>query len=315
MEHYPALTIAAAGTGRRRWLGFVLALGIALLGSLVPRPGLAEESDADSEQIHCRAMKWIRYKDQAKAALTVPIMLNGRLEWFQLDTGTPYTMLHGEQLARDYGAASASQSRLEIEDVRLAGVDLGRRTLHVLGDHEPNENYSGTLGLDMLMGHLVILNFPDQRFCMIEDALPSEAMMRRTLWAKGVLRDGHLFFDINFGDHVLSDVLFDTGSSNIALWVDHPAWSQMTGIDDPENAAQLREGMNWGRKITMAGAPAKNRLRLGPIPFRSQIVSTAVEQPDFFNGFANGLFGNAPFFGDIVVLSLGPTPALGVIRR
>lgn len=301
--------------GRRRWLGIVLVLGMALAGAWVAKPGLAADSAAQAEQVHCRAMKWIRYKDQAKAALTVPIMLNGRLEWFQLDTGTPYTMLHGSQHARDYGAISDGQSRLAIDDVRLAGVDLGQRTLHVLADHEPNEDYAGTLGLDMLIGHLVILNFPDQRFCMLEDALPSEAMMRRTLWAKGMLRDGHLFFDINVGEQVLSDVLFDTGSSNIALWVDQPAWGEVTGIDDPENAAELREGMNWGRKITMAGAPAKNRLSLGPIPFRSQMVSTAIEQPDFFDGFANGLFGNAPFFGDIVVLSLGPTPALGVIRR
>ncbi|MDA3920268.1 MAG: hypothetical protein PF501_06270 [Salinisphaera sp.] len=280
---------------------------ISSLGKNTPGPTIDHQSS-------CVPMKWVRYKDQAKAAVTVPILLDGQREWFQLDTGTPYTALYGKQNAMHYGFKPGTQSHVEIGDVRLAGLDLGGRSLRVPESNGPGVNINGTLGLDLLVGHLVILDFKDDRFCMDRDATPSKDMARGTQWAKGALRDGHLFFDLNAGDRVLKNILFDTGSSNIVLWVDRSDWTHLTGIDNPEKAERLREGLHWGKRVTMASAPAKDQLRLGHIIFGSQTVSTLVEKPDFFANFANGLFGNAPFLGNIVVLSLGPTPALGVVR-
>ena len=299
----------------RAWAVVIMCIALASAGCAhISRPGENAPGRVSGHQSNCVPMKWVRYKDQAKAAISVPIVLDGRQEWFQLDTGAPYTMLYGKQHAMTYGFRPGTQRHVEIGDVRLAGLDLGGRSLRVPKSDGPGQNISGTLGLDLLVGHLAILNFKDHRFCMVRNATPSQDIVRGTQWVKGTLRDGHLFFQLNAGDLVLDNVIFDTGSSNIVLWVDRRDWTHLTGIENPEKAQSLREGLYWGKRVTMASAPAKVQLRMGHIVFGSRVVSTLVEKPDFFTHFANGLFGNAPFLGNILVLSLGSTPALGVVR-
>jgi hypothetical protein len=285
-------------------------------------------NSALTSSMGCTSFRWINAEGISdKAALQVPITLDGKQYWFQLDTGSPFTYIYGSlATSRGWKAVSPAGGMLPIpagvkggaRAVRVPGGSIGGLKLPVLQlismqEDEANHEPSGTLGLDVLDGYIVLLDFPGGHFCVMPRAdFPSE-LDSKTAWIPAQIRNGSLRFEVKVGDERL-DVLYDTGSSWQDLVLDWDRWKNLTGASGETDAKRKVEGRSWGGNLKIFGAPLKGELRLGALRFQHlEATSTPTGANDFKNSGFDGMLGNALFFNDVVVLDLGIMPAFGVI--
>ncbi|RSU49602.1 hypothetical protein BRX43_10495 [Sphingomonas sp. S-NIH.Pt15_0812] len=142
----------------------------------------------------------------------------------------------------------------------------------------------GTLGLPALFGRIAVIDYPNRRFCLFDEAdLPP--VLARATYVRAMLRGGKFFVPIRSGGFASDTIVFDTGSSEIPLHVDLAVWKRLTGRATADAApVMLGEGA------------------LGPI--------TVFTNPDAPESFADwpmrteGVLGNASPWGGIVILDL-----------
>src|ERR1700733_8480068 len=74
----------------------------------VPTNGPARADDPLTNQT-CSTFRWVANGTQEHYALEVPVDLNGQSYWFQLDTGSPDTMLYGNEAVQKHWASADSR--------------------------------------------------------------------------------------------------------------------------------------------------------------------------------------------------------------
>lgn len=253
--------------------------------------------------------------------------LDGLQGWLQFDLGAPITILYEKAFS------PAQQERIGEHPHRPRPAVLNGRempvvdlSLHIgpwsiervawflgFGDDAPlpddGRPILGTLGADWAHGHIVVLDFPNQRLSRCE-ALPP-AWEEQARWAP--LRRsayGHVVLQITV-DGTPRWAMFDTGSSLFHLLTDPYQWQQLTTGEVSETFPITA----WGESMEVTGGLARARFALGGQPLAVPIIHYLegedrrrfLEDNDLV-----GILGNAPFLEHILVLDF-PRQRCGVV--
>jgi len=250
-----------------------------------------------------------------RGAIIVPISLGGAAYKYQLDTGTETTIVYGSEAAKAFGW-KLGQKMVRIPGIGMGGVTLPAADVQVAANFQ-NRGTAGTIGLDVLIGHVVVLDFPARRIYVLQRADLPAAVRQRTSWAPAEIRRGKFLVHARLNGAECNGLFLDTGSSAFPLMVDADHWKTLTRPTYGEPPAKEAIVNSWGKQVKFVGQPA-----LGAI----EIASLRVEHPLIFRmpeGFGasrqqpqavSGLIGNALFWDDILVLDFGAAPQLGVLR-
>jgi hypothetical protein len=250
-------------------------------------------------------MEWVPIEGLSdRAALRVPVVMEGQSYWFQLDTGADVTILY-DTLPKEKGWQKADPDYV-VPGVEAGGMALGSVLMMPYPQIEADEVVQGTLGLDVFIGKLAILDYPGQRFCLLSPGSAPPDLWSQTAWSPAVVRDSKLFLAVNLNDEPVEGV-FDTGGGPLPLIVDYEPWQRMTGlVDSTEATERLTGGSAWGRDITLLGAPAPGALAVGSVRLEHPMIYFEDTAPFSSWAFpAQGLLGNELFWNRVVLLDLG----------
>ena len=171
-------------------------------------------------------------------------------------------------------------------------------------------------GLTELVGRVVVIDYPGAHFCVFAEPDAPDTV-RQIPFASASLRDKKLFVPVAVGSYRSDAIVFDTGSSEMALNVDRDPWLAITGRTTTEGAPSSLSGKSWGKTVTFAGAPADEAMMLGAIDLGTPVVFTKEGSPTDFAGWpfrAEGVLGNRPLWDGIVVLDLTARMRIGLAR-
>ncbi|UMZ14432.1 hypothetical protein I9018_12370 [Pseudomonas sp. MPFS] len=264
----------------------------------------------------CSTFQWSNLPGVSeRAAVIVPVTMEGRTYYFQLDTGSYLTYLKGD-LAQQNGWLNDSDHSVSLPQMTFAGAVLPPGKAANLPSQKSRR---GTLGLSSLMGRRLVIDYPLQRVCLIEPGQWNPENDQYFEWIPAALVKGGLSIPVTLGDETLSSVLVDSGSSMFSLLIRSPEWKKYTGIEDEAGAPLKVVGGAWGHKIEVLGAAAEVSLKFGSITIQKPDVYTvrplAEEARTFGAGVFQGVLGNALFWDRVVVMKLdGPDFALGVSK-
>ena len=287
--------------------------------SLCQTPGAQAKTDdrvdALFDGIPHASFEWIGDETVSdRIAINVPVRIDGVDGVLQFDTGLDVTLLECN-LHTEKGWESAAGlyrcPRLEVGD-----MDLGPRWLLSTGGNSEAGSRLGSLGLDVLVGSLVVLDYPGQRLAIMSPGEAPKWLLEATSWTHAELRGAKLFLDVQLGGVRVDGLFFDTGASALDIALNRDDWTKLTGCSGPEDAATVWSGNRWGSTATIVGAPVSGSLVVGSVHIDGPSAYYIEEEPMLFAGWpppTRGLIGNAPFWDHVVVLDLGVRQRFGVV--
>lgn len=294
----------------------------ALLAAAVQASPSAPPPSADAVaaslagKAQCVAFDWIAdAKGAKKAAIGIPVLINGQTRLLQLDTGADVTMLYGGNAERA-GWSQPGQKTFRATTFSIGSTAIDRPTIHVNPGMKDSGKLVGTLGLPALMGKVTVIDYPHQRLCVFAEADVPE-VMAGIPYVRGDLRYTKLFLPVSVDTFQSDAIVFDTGSSELPLNVDLTAWTKLTGRASTANPPAVVKGSAWGKPITFAGAAASKPMMLGKANLGTPIVYTNADNPTAFAQWpirAEGVLGNASLWEGIVVLDMTARIRFGYIR-
>jgi len=257
--------------------------------------------------LSCSSFEW----NSEKSVMRVPLSLNGKQYWYQLDTGADVVIAYGN---RPHEGWSPKEGEMRIPRAQFAGMSFPAILAYPIKTIS-DENLQGTVGLDLLVGRTFIIDFPRKRICLIERADLPDSLIGAADWSDAEIRHGKLFIKMTLNGKELTEILYDTGSSPTVLDLDLNLWKEFTGRAGASEATAHSKGQSWGHEIESIGAPATGDLAIGHHVYRTPLLTTIPARPDSdrTNYRAQGLLGNALFTDSIVILDLGAHPRFGII--
>lgn len=270
----------------------------------------APTSDQFLGELPCTPFRWLANGKDERGALQVPVELNGKLYWFQLDTGSPDTMLYGDEAVQQ-GWAKPDANYIEAKTLKIGGVVFSDAELFPYKDLPSG---SGTVGLDILMNHYVVIDYPHKRFCVANRLSFPVDIRKRIKWSGASLKRGKIYVHAKVAGEERDDLFLDTGSSQFPVMVEHALWAQVTGKASESDAETKITGIQWGKLKTWPGARAAL-----PIEVAGMVLSHPMvyyEEDGFYrkNFSSAGLLGNAAFWDTVLVLDLGPFMRVGTLQ-
>ncbi len=293
---------------------FVFVSGRAAQGN--PEPDLTRRLDSLFEVLPHAIFEWAKAEGVSdRAAMRIPVDLDGTRGWFQFDTGLDVTLIYGDTpFIRKW---ETQDGMYHVRDFRIGGMRLGPTWIRSDADADAKGEVIGSLGLDLLAGRLVLIDYPGRRLALMNLGDAPAWLLQRTTWTPGELRDGKFFLTVILDGKTVPAVFFDTGASAFHLTVDSAKWVELTGCNGPAQASTRWEVNSWGSKVTALGAPAKGALVIGSARVPEPQVYYLAEQPRLFEQWpfpATGLIGNAPFWDGAVMIDLGIRPRFGMVQ-
>jgi hypothetical protein len=276
-------------------------------------------AQADSPNPDCGIDTWhpFEWVDAKRSALLVEAQVNGKTTRFQLDTGSDTSFLYGTRVTRIFDTipipSDDEDTWHHVESFSFAGQEPSPQAMGVLEGMRGGRRFAGTIGADLLIGKILVLDYARERLAMLdEDAV--RAISGHITSTPAEVRRTKLFVSIESGGTTHSDIFFDSGSSALDLWVDAPLWQRLTGLTGPDQDTILFSGMSWGTPVRYHGAPARD-LRIGGQHIADPTVYFREGEPVFedYPHPAVGLVGNRPFFEQIVVADFGASPSFGFL--
>jgi hypothetical protein len=208
---------------------------------------------------------------------------------------------------------------VRIPNVRFAGKNVGD-VRAVLNKAMPVSSRAtdphGTIGIEILLGRSLVLDFPKQRVCLLDEGDVPPDMLNAADWANAEVSHGKFFIQMELNGKKLDGVFFDTGSSTTQLDLDLAPWKEFTGINNTDKARRHSKFCcSWGKAIESIGAPASGDLKIGQHVFPHPWLTTRLGDPDDYrlHYWGEGSMGNALFLKDIVILDLSAHPRFGII--
>ncbi len=256
-------------------------------------------------QGQCSDFRWARHSGGEHGAMLVDARLDQRPVRLQLDTGSDISVLYGR--LPDMPATGRLAGSLSLGPLELGHLEF------VEFPHVTPGAADGVIGLDALLGHQLLIDYPAGTLCLV-DHTPEGNWLE----IPSRLRRGKLFLFSQVGDSMEWGYFFDTGASLYHLLVDRARWQQLTGRTGSEADNRLIEGSGWGRPLTTVGAAPVDTLRIGPLTLVEPMVHFVLEQPQRFTAHparANGLIGNAPFLDKVIRIDLRGARPLFAVRR
>ena len=296
--------------------GASAAAGAALLRQGATPPPPPRPTDALLGALPCTPFEWIPQEGMGEqGTIRIPVELNGRVYQFRLDTGSDGTVVYGDE-ADVRGWPKQGASSVRVDRIKLGGVEVGPARLTTSAGVRPGA-VAGAIGLDLLLNHLVVIDYPAKRFCMVPRVAVPPEINDRVEWVAAELRNGKLFVPVRLGGQTVEGLYFDTGSSGLPLSVDQTLWRTLTGREGERDATSRLSVAGTGAPTRVIGAPARGALEVGGLKVESPLVYFRGAEPEHFRSWsfpATGLIGNAPFKDGIVLLSLGVWPAFGILK-
>ena len=244
-----------------------------------------------------------------RAALMVPVRLEHApgIYWMQLDTGcnvtnvyqTPFDELHYTarpvEGREDFIALSGAVGSCPFESLPVLvrknfGGPLGASRDHPL---------IGTIGLDMLIGKVLVIDYPNRRFCLV-NSLGGElaGLAGRASFVDVEVRGEKIFVPVRAGDFRSEGFFFDTGTSAFPVVTTKEVWKRLTGREGTEAGNDVVVVPSWGEQVTLVGAPVKGELSIGAFRIpntTAYFTSTGLVETD-------GVLGNALFYDCCTVI-------------
>ena len=270
-----------------------------------------------TDSLSCSRFEWGSSAISDKAEMLVPISLTGKQYLYQLDTGADVLIPYGSILEQGWTARGGKIVR--IPNVLFAGMTfssaLGYQNKDMSASSNPKDPH-GTVGLELLIGKTFVIDFTQQRVCLLNLGDLPESMEHAANWSSAEVRHGKLYVDLELNDKKLDGILYDTGSSPDALNVDLDLWKESTGKSGTKDATtHVNFCCSWGHELEIIGAPASGNLKIGNHVYPKPMMTTIPAQPNEYRDqyWGNGLLGNALFTRSIVILNLGAHPKFGII--
>ena len=289
---------------------------LAGLGQTTSETDRSHQLDSLFEHIPHTTFEWVAAKGVSdRVAMRVPVNLDGIKGWFQLDTGLDATVVYGDIPAER--GWETQDGMYHVPSFEIGGMVLGPTWLRSLTDSGEKGDLIGSLGLDLLVGYFVLIDYPSRRLALMK---PGEAplwLLQRTTWTPAELRDAKFFLTVVVGGESVEGLFFDTGASAFHITVDFERWVALTGCTGPDAAATHWTVNSWGNEVTAVGSPARGPLVIGSANIPNPQVFYLKEQPRLFAQWpfpANGLVGNAPFWDRVVIMDLGIRPRFGLVE-
>ena len=251
-----------------------------------------------------------------KAALLLPVELDGNACAMQLDTGAGSSVLYRHSLPPGYAVQDAHLvvDRFSVGDLqarhrfRLMYDDAPAQRAHAcLG--QPGTSVAGTLANDVFAAGRLVLDLHNARFRFTPSAPPA-AGQEDTGTPFTLMRAGDGLGEVPAIDAVLADgrhvpLLFDTGSAAAELGVFREAdWLALVGPAGARDAV-ISTPMAWGRPLHCRSAPIEHAVQVGPIKLdvHTRALFCVGEHGQMFDKLGQfGLVGLAPFAGRVITL-------------
>jgi hypothetical protein len=294
----------------------LLLLSVTAISSVAqPPPGEGKKPQTQHMPDQFAGLSCSRFEWNAeKSVMRVPLSLNGKHDWYQLDTGADVVIAYGNRPHEGWSPTEGAQGEMRIPRAQFAGMSFAAILAYPMKTIS-DENLQGTVGLDLLVGRTFIIDFPKKRICLIERADLPDSLIRAADWSDAEIRHGKLFINMTLNGKKLDEILYDTGSSPTTLDLDLNLWKEFTGRAGTSEATTHSQGQSWGHEIESIGAPAIGDLTIGHHIYRTPLLTTIPARPDSYrtNYRAQGSLGNALFTDSIVILDLGAHPRFGII--
>jgi hypothetical protein len=252
-----------------------------------------------------------------KIALLIPCTIKGihRKLLFQFDTGSNSSMIYeGPRQQYHLPITWAADSQFAFTTISATlgyyHIDSTRFSIHrnvrdTLVDNDPYP-VVGTLGQDILVGKILILDFPHQRFSIF-DSLNSvaETFLSKVSFVSLNRRNQKLFVTLQFGEIISTDFFFDTGASMFPIETTKEMWQKLTGFQGNEASLSSLKVPSWGKNIVLIGAPIKDGIRIRNLQVNTPFAyfdSTRTHDFAKWPFKTDGLFGSALFYDEYTVV-------------
>lgn len=268
-----------------------------------------------------------------KAALYLPLTADtlGGTYWLQLDTGADsdvwlYTAPM-DQLLRRHGAVRDTTTWFEIPAGKIGTYPLRSHAVNIrrfAGDTVRADNplpKIGTLGLNFFRNRVLLLDFPAERFAILDSAAAiPEWIEERASWVDVDYRNDKMFIPLTLAGTTYEDFFYDSGASLFPVSTSKPIWQRATGRtgDEPDNIALTVR--SFGEDVTLIGAPARGRVAVGEAALERPSVYFMAEGPERLRmenfGFrTSGIIGNALYSERYLVVIDLPRRRFGLVER
>lgn len=271
-----------------------------------------------------RMNKWTNFAwAPQKGAVYVPVKLefDTSTYWLQLDTGCEKTLIYEVPLRQLTGQMEFKDKNLMLSG-KIGNYEFENERFRIRKDYggqilsSRKYNEIGTLGLDFFMDKVLVIDYPNDRFCICNslNELPEE-LVKKTKFTGVRIKFGKLLLEeLKFNNKPLEGIFFDTGSSRFTLvLLRKQHWQKLTGRKGNEQSNDYLEVPAWGRKVTLIGAKAKGTLKLGDLEiedpiiyFQPHLAASSVKHFLIRIGIqifkVYGIMGNAPFYHKYVVI-------------
>jgi hypothetical protein len=261
-----------------------------------------------------------------KAVILVPVKFQGnnRKLYAQLDTGSDATILYGN-LLRKYGiavdstASNAPAFRWYGHDgatgpLEKAGyIDWSMDSDIDSGSADLSRQSIGTIGLDKVVGKILILDFQKNRYEVLTDTLALRGAIPESVdYCDAEISYNKFYVNVQMGPDTIFGVRYDCGASISTLILPLDWWQWATGLKGDEPQVVKDSIVSWGNLIEEWRAPARYELTFGKMRIKSPMVTyVGWADPTLTNA---KLLGNALFYDDYVLIIDCIRSKLGVGR-
>lgn len=240
------------------------------------------------------------------AALLLPIRLAGEHStvYLQFDTGAPTSVLYRQALAGTSLATLPDSSgylhyvHLEIGKTTLLAREI--RLIDAGAATTSDKKIIGTIGLDLLENHVVLLDYPHRKL-FVGIHLPKK-------WQK---IPAHSFVFSRYGillpavlEGIVQQLYFDSGSSAFPLLTDSTTCTHLAGPNPEWNSFAVG---SWGNRLTAHSATTKVTITVAgqvlPIGRVTWIEGASQQQIQQMQQLGiSGMTGNELFRNGVLIL-------------
>lgn len=269
-------------------------------------------------------MNWSNFAWTAeKEAMYVPVKLefDASTYWLQLDTGCEETLIYDFPL-RQLTGQTEFKGKYFVLNGKIGNYEFRNERFRIKRNYGkeilPSAKFNeiGTLGLDFFMQRILIIDYPNDRFCVCDSLteLPEE-LLKKAEFTRVRIKFGKLFLEeLEFDNKPLKGIFLDTGSSRFTLvFLLKSRWQKFTGKKCTQQGDYYLELPAWGKKVSLIGAKAKGILRLRDLEIENPMVYFDPHLP--ISGIkrflmrigmsifkVNGIMGNEPFYNEYTVI-------------
>jgi hypothetical protein len=264
-----------------------------------------------------------------KAAILVPVKVGGisKKLFAQLDTGSNGTFFYGKLLEKhgvkfdsdkpssiNFSWMGSSETPDLLTDSAFISWSSFEEASVDLSSEKPEDRIVGTIGLDKIVGKILILNFPQNEYVIFSDSSELPVYLKDKLgYVPAVIDNARFYVNIVIGNDTLKNIFYDTGASMSTLTLPLQDWRRATGLQGDEPEIVRDSVFSWGKKVEVLKASSKGDLQFGSIHIKSSMVEH-VEWPDTsFNNYR--LMGNAPFYDDYTVVVDCKYSRMGIAKK